>query len=70
MCWYRGGILDFQEIFDLFRGVNHQAYISIKWEGWFRGRGNAGRNEPGGCGPQKFDCAARAGDFLYPYLKA
>jgi len=69
MCWYGGGMVNFEEFAQALRSINYNDYICVEWEGWFRG-GLFGHGEPSGVGLSDFDrVAIEAKSFLEKYFK-
>jgi len=68
MTWYGGGMVDWREFHDGLKAINYQGYLTVEWEGWFRG-GAGGRGDPGGVGLTDFDrVAVETKEFLEKYL--
>jgi sugar phosphate isomerase/epimerase len=55
--WFGGGLVNFQETFEVLAEINFDGYVSVEWEGWQVG-GNIGVGEPAGVGLADFDRVA------------
>jgi L-ribulose-5-phosphate 3-epimerase len=55
--WFGGGLVNFQETYEVLAEINFDGYVSVEWEGWQVG-GNIGVGEPAGVGLADFDRVA------------
>ena len=68
MCWYGGGMVNFQEYADSLRAIGYDGYVCVEWEGWFKG-GLEGVGDMSEAGLADMDRASvEALEFLKPYF--
>jgi len=69
MCWFGGGIVNFKECAEALKEVGYGGFISVEWEGWFKG-GIEGVGDLSQSGLADFDRVAQeAKEFLEVYFK-
>ncbi|MCG8514936.1 MAG: sugar phosphate isomerase/epimerase [Halanaerobiales bacterium] len=68
MCWFGGGLVDFKRYAEAFRQIGYDGFVTVEWEGWFKG-GEHGLGDLGNDGLGDFDLAApEAYKFLSKYF--
>lgn len=69
MCWFGGGLVDFKRYAEAFRKIGYDGFLTVEWEGWFKG-GAHGLGDMGNDGLGDMDKAApEAYKFLCKYFK-
>jgi sugar phosphate isomerase/epimerase len=64
MCWFGGGMVNFERYGKALKAINYDGYVCVEWEGWFKGG-------PGGVGDMDMPGLAdmdRAGVEAYEFL--
>ncbi len=64
MCWFGGGMVNFERYANALKAINYDGYVAVEWEGWFKGG-------PGGVGDMDMPGLAdmdRAGIEAYEFL--
>jgi len=69
MVWYGGGAVNFKRYADALRAINYDGFVSVEWEGWFKG-GINGLGDVDHVGLMDMDrVAVEAREFLAPYFE-
>jgi sugar phosphate isomerase/epimerase len=64
MCWFGGGMVNFERYAKALRSIGYKGYVCVEWEGWFKGGPTgAGDMEMSGLGDMD-----RAGKEAYEFL--
>lgn len=70
MCWFGAGIVNFKECAEALRSIGYKGFISVEWEGWFKG-GIEGVGDLSQSGLMDFDrVAVEAKEFLEVYFSS
>lgn len=69
MCWFGGGMVNFNRYADALRAIGYDEFVCVEWEGWFKG-GPAGVGDMEMTGLGDMDRAAvEAYEFLSPIFE-
>lgn len=69
MCWFGGGMVNFERYANALRSIGYNGYVAVEWEGWFKG-GLQGVGDMEMTGMGDMDRAAiEAYEFLAPIFE-
>lgn len=69
MCWFGGGMVNFERYANALRSIGYDGYVAVEWEGWFKGgAGGVGDMDSAGLGDMD-RAAVEAYEFLSPIFE-